>query len=390
MHIVVVADKTAGACKLYFNGENVTSVSTLRTDYATTSIARIGLDFANNGDLFAFMDDIQVYDATLTFNNVDSMWNNPGNDVRITGCGDPPIPSDSVTVLLTLDWDNFTVTTTHGANVPTGIWEDSLEANIPTHYNLDSDDAWNPYFADNADIVVFDGSKVLKSWYLQGQCCTGANVDKDISDGGTGIDEQFYITGISDYYTEVYLSYNVYLMPGFDNSAGFKMPGIKLEKDNAYSKLMIVPYLGVDMEPQYFTRAYWNGVDLSTHFNTKTIGVPTAGAWHNITLRLYAGTSGNADGLVEMSWDGVYVGQKVPDVPFVISGEPSGFSYVSFSTFMGGNTTSYDSPQDQWILFDDVVIWYYNDGADVVHGSEGSGLGRDITSSMPDDCNWPR
>lgn len=399
-HMGVTYDGVNGYARTYINGVNVSSDSVVGTGADGDGFVII-LSDGSTYHLYGDTDDIHFYKAVLTDAQTLWMYSNPG--VPVGGKTDPPVPSDSVEVLFVEDWDDFSTTAAHTATAPVGIPNDSLSAHMTNFFYLGSDDANDPNKADNADIVVFDGSNAMKSWYLEGQCCTGAASQISYSNGGTGIHLESYITNSSTYYPEVYVSYNVWIESSFDNSDGFKAPGVRsatggVEQD--HSRLMIVDYSAVsgDLNPAYYTRANWTSPTwattwgtLGTRTNAKDYDV-SKGQWVNITTRHYEGTVRGENGRAELFINGVYFGEAVSSVPFRDTGDSDGWLQLSFETFMGGSSTSYNSPRDQWMIHDEVVVFRFTDGADVVKGSTPSAVGRDISGTLQNisQLNFPR
>ena len=97
-----------------------------------------------------------------------------------------------------------------------------------------------------------------------------------------------------------------------------------------------------------------------------------------------------SNGLLEVFIDGIFIGEGRYQIPFRNTGDPSGFSEIEIATFMGGASTLWASPQDQWIYNDDMAGWMYNESADVPRGTTPSGPGRDISNSIPSEANFGR
>ncbi|KKM13732.1 hypothetical protein LCGC14_1713250, partial [marine sediment metagenome] len=184
-HVVVVVDVTAGSCVIYYDNSEVTSTSTIHTGMETTSIGRLGLDFDSSGDLFGYVDGFQFYDVALSASEVSDLYNTPASSIVVANCGDPPIPSDSITVYWSEDWNDFNTTSTTSATAPTGITRSAFETNLENYKNLQSETYDDNDLANNVDIVSYGESNVLKSWYPEGQCCTGGANEGAYSNGGT-------------------------------------------------------------------------------------------------------------------------------------------------------------------------------------------------------------
>jgi hypothetical protein len=324
------------------------------------------------------------------------------------------VDSVDYTVIYSEDFDDFPTTNTHVASSPVGI----PNAYFPLYWErsdgLFSDDANNPTIADNADIVSVDGDNALKSWYLEDQCCTGAasdSIDLIINEdgkwdgvvwGGTGVNPAFTLPAIT---RVLVYSYNIFIMDGFENADGFKLPGIATSKGTYGSeggaRNMVIDatdWGGTNMDISFYHRRWISGTwPYGTYAtpqlanNTKSL-VPdtwlTSGVWHHIALYMDAGTTLSYNGVLELFIDGVKIGptQWAPahasGMGYINTGDNAGWQHSEFSTFMGGEGKHYMSPQDQWILFDDLVIYTldsYPYPADV---------GEAIYT--PTICNWPK
>jgi len=400
-HMVVSYDGTNGIARTYINGVNVSSDSIVGTYSDLNGIVNIMWDGVD-GELFGDSDDIHFYNGLLSDAKVLELKENPG--IPVDGSTDPPLPPGSFEVLHHLDWSTMSVTNTHEATSPVGIDEDDLDANIVNWESLGSDDAINPNYADNADIVLFGGDEVMKSWYLEGQCCTGALSDVAApSNGGTGFDGRYWITGQSTYYSEdLYLTWPIYIMPGFINPKGFKQPTLAIDKGGYGSARLMITSWQTDFDPQYYNWAHWtlNGDysvtsptwgNLDVVANAKTGDWITTGRWVWLTLRVFPGTTRGVNGRTELFVDGIYIGSGISSIPFINNGDPTGLSYVEISTFMGGASTTYTSPIDQWILVGDLWVGRYTEGANVPTGGTPSSSNppRDIRGMLREHTSFP-
>lgn len=78
--VAVTFDRTNGTCKIYFEGSDVTSSGTTRTDYNTSVVARIGLSTDNSGDSWGYFDDVQVYLGILSPSSISTWHSTPGTE----------------------------------------------------------------------------------------------------------------------------------------------------------------------------------------------------------------------------------------------------------------------------------------------------------------------
>lgn len=385
-----VGNGTNGYARTYVNGINVSSDSLVALGDDSNGTIEIAWN-GTNLNFFGDYDDIHFYKAVLTDAQVLQLKNNPG--VPIGGRADPPVPSDSVEVLFVEDWNDFSTTALHTATSPVGVAETALDANFTNFFVLGSEA--DPTIAPNIDIVSFDGSNAMKSWYLEGQCCTSIqNGFEGVLAGGTGVDVYSYINADHSTETEVYMSYNVWVYNDFENSEGYKQPGLinSLGDPHMTSRVLISDYAGYEFNLSHYTYAYYDGFSSTTRNSTSRYNQNLEnGKWVNITVRTYSGTSQSSDGLVEMFIDGILIGTGLYSRPFLSTGDDA-LKYFNLSTFMGGGGIDFISPIDQWIIYDEVVIFQFKSGADVVRGSTPSATGRDISGTLKSisSLNFPR
>ena len=302
------------------------------------------------------------------------------------------------TLLWSEDFDDFPVSSTLTAS--------ALSTYVDNFESASSTGGDGVY--EDAGIVLFDGSNVMESRYPEGECCVEGNIIADwptagnnYTTSGTGVDWRAYITaaGESDPNPprRLVISMNIYLDPLFENSNGFKLPALCTEKgsgwDNGTMRMMIVDYSsGTEFDPQYYSHAYWNGYaqPVVTQANTKTI-TPLSyfprGEWVNVAMVLDAGTINAvpANGWVEFFINGEMIVEDRSNVPFIATGDVECLTYIEFTTFMGGSSSGYMSPRDQYMYIDDAVVYYLDDSDDYTRpSSEGDKL------YLPPEANWPR
>jgi hypothetical protein len=111
--------------------------------------------------------------------------------------------------------------------------------------------------------------------------------------------------------------------------------------------------------------------------------------WYNITLRCvinsHAGSSPNYNGILEAYVNGKLVGQRTNCYLITYPDELTQnyiHSYMFRSFFGGGQSW----PQkDEWIYFDDFVLWQYDEDEDVVRGNNAWSGGTELT--LPPEAN---
>jgi hypothetical protein len=393
-HVAVSFNKTGGVCAMYFDGVDVTSLGATRTDYATTGVARIGIDLDDGSDLFGDVDDCRVFLSSLNSTDIASLYANPGTPLTAGGCGDPPIPSGDVELLWENDWADYAIQST--------LPIDTLQAHMPNFEAMASDGDDDVY--DWVDIVDFNGKRWAKNWYYQNHCCT-ESVWEPNSNGGTGMDPRANISPTSQFYTEVYISYSIYLdavTGDFVNSKGFKLPGVQPEVNTSLgvARMMILNWTYGERDPAYYTHAYWNGYDQAikssdSRIKTGENWIPTQTELV-LTIRTSYGTAENHNGFMEFFVDGIFIGGQglgsfrpgdgLYSIPFHPQNSPSGWGVVQMSTFMGGEGVEYQSPKDQFMLLGPVRVWKYSDTAEGVprwdDANPRSGPERDISGAL--------
>lgn len=281
------------------------------------------------------------------------------------------------------DWQDFPITSTSAATFPVGIDDDTVAAYLLNFESVSSDDTelghGDPDSASNLDIILFQSVKVVRSWYLINRCCTGAVAQEGAGtiDGGTGGDLRAWIEDPKTWTPRAIVHFWIYYPRStdqyglFENSDGFKNMAIAVDKDgvgdDASAGLMVIDYgAGTELDPAYYTWAYWDGWlegDKRIENNTKT-QTPASWfppGWHMVSFVVDAGNGEGTDGWMHLYVDGKLIddgagGGIRNSIPFRNSTTPDGFSYIEFRWFMGGNSDSYDSPKTQWLHFGPIGI----------------------------------
>jgi chitodextrinase len=240
---------------------------------------------------------------------------------------------------------------------------------------------------DRTQILNEEGSRVMKFNYPQGTYAPDNGGAQWLSNFGPG-------------YEEVYFSYNVMFRPGFEWVLGGKLPGLGGGNN---------PAGGADMfwDSGFSIRIMWNkdgGSDGTLFFYVYHQDKPTkygdtfqfpytplsvtGEIWHNLTMRVVLNSidpnravsdpanAGNKDGLVEFFLDGRLVFSK------------TGLRFRNLSSiwidtqhvtgYFGGSDQTWASVRDEWMLFDDFVVYTYSDQMSVPRGRTPSSPGRVI------------
>ena len=164
-------------------------------------------------------------------------------------------------------------------------------------------------------------------------------------------------------YDELYCSYRVKFPQGFNFVKGGKLPGFaggaantggtKPDGTDGWSgRLMWGPggkvYQYVyhpDQPTNYGDEFYWNE-------NGQQFFQP--GTWHNIEVRIVMNTPGKKDGIIQGWYDGV-LALNISNLRFR-DVSSFGIDMLYFSTFFGGDDTSWAPTKDESVYFDDFKI----------------------------------
>ncbi|MBN1828353.1 MAG: hypothetical protein JW884_04300 [Deltaproteobacteria bacterium] len=174
-------------------------------------------------------------------------------------------------------------------------------------------------------------------------------------------------------YDELYLSYKVKFKQGFDFVIGGKLPGLTASPDPA----TIMPPTGGNKPSDcegFSARYMWknNGKTETYLYSPRQEGTYgddlywknpegsfvffQADRWYTITQRLVMNTPGQKDGVLDVWLDGIRV-QHLEDVFYRGSECPDlGINQFYFSTFFGGNDTTWAATRDECIYFRDFII----------------------------------
>jgi hypothetical protein len=230
---------------------------------------------------------------------------------------------------------------------------DNRETGTYTREMVDSD--WNNVAwaqgVDEGRFSIVEGdnafeNRTLAVYYPQGQYGPG--------DGGG----QWLV--LFDGHEELYLTYHLRFMPGFDPVLGGKLPGLVSSNipsggnppdgDGGFtarymwrSELRLVVYLyHLDQSGIY-------GDDLELNCEIE------AGNWYQLTQRVRMNTPGANDGQLQVWVDGEEVLYR-GDIRYRNS-ESISINAMYFSTFYGGNDSDWAPPKDEYIYMDDFLIY---------------------------------
>ncbi len=227
------------------------------------------------------------------------------------------------------------------------------------------------------------------------------------SEGGTN-----YWTNLSAKYDEMYVSYDVMFMPGFEFQQGGKLPSVRggsVETEGDFFKpdgydgfaggimfkengrLVFYIYYPDSNLDKYGTSFGW-GVNtyptdyfypssVVVEYGSGDIPYCTAGEWHNITYRMVLNSvnssgGGNFDGILEAWFDGKLVTQ-ISHILFRQTLD-LGIDCLRMVSFFGGDTDDWRNPIDEWLKIDNVMLYTYRDYIDVPRGNTLSPTNRTI------------
>jgi hypothetical protein len=228
-----------------------------------------------------------------------------------------------------------------------------------------------------------ESEKAVEVSYPQGQELVGAQ----------------WLTPLKGNHQEVYYSYNIMFRPGFVWMEGGKLPGpagsgtdgsqpptggAAVGEMNGWSSRCMWRSSGrlamyiyhQDMEDKYGDY-YFLMNDDGTYFQFDA----EQPRWYNITIRLVMNTvdqegSGNFDGIVEGFIDGEL--KLTRDNMRFRNYSNMGIDWSLFCTFFGGTGDIWKPQRDEWVLFDDFIVYTYDSSVDVPRRNTPSPTGRTI------------
>lgn len=198
---------------------------------------------------------------------------------------------------------------------------------------------------------------------------------------------------IGDSYDEAYFSYRLRLREGFEPVLSGKFSGLKGGRDFPVDNPPgyddgWVQMLTWNYYPDLIQYIYWqkqpgnSGDPFLVNY-----GLPT-GIWMTVTTRVVMNTVtndvGNPDGLCETFVDGVLYSQITNLI--YRNHDDIGIEQMLITNFFGGDPTpEWAAKRDEYVDFDDFVLFTYKDGVDVPRGTEPSQKNR--TLILPDLSN---
>ncbi len=206
-------------------------------------------------------------------------------------------------------------------------------------------------------------------------------------------------------YEEIYVSYDVMFMPGFQFARGGKLPGIKggsppMTRPTGYDgfvaymmfkgdRPVFYIYYPDNYLDEYGATFEWGYNHAASEFQPSKIvleyasGAPshfTPGKWHNITYRVVLNTvnasGGNFDGILEGYFDGKLVTQ-LSHVKFRNTTDIK-IDKIVMMGFFGGSTDSWRNPIYEWIKLDNIMLYTFKNSS-IPHGTQLSPTNRTIS-----------
>jgi hypothetical protein len=225
------------------------------------------------------------------------------------------------------------------------------------------------------------------------------------SEGGT----QWWST-LPNKYDEIYFSYDVKFMGGFQYQSGGKIPGMKggilpgFDKPTGYDGFVILMMFKGDVPvfyiyyPDNYLATYgatfkWGGEQdsfyLANKNNTHLVldyvdsvaAKFTSGQWDNITYRVVLNTVETEgvpvyDGILEAYFNGKLVLQ-LSHILWRLSNYIK-IDKLDITTFFGGDTDAWRNPIAEWVKFDNFYLFDYKSGVNVPRGHTLSPVNRII------------
>jgi hypothetical protein len=169
-------------------------------------------------------------------------------------------------------------------------------------------------------------------------------------------------------YNELYLAYWVKFQSGFDFVKGGKLPGLAGGPNISGG---CGAYLPPDGTNAWSARAMWYAYGKAVQYiyhpdKTGRCGENMAynlggyqrnykpGVWHRVVHRIKMNTIGNHDGIVQAWFDGAMAldrrNLRFRDVTTL------GINLFAFTTYLGGNDSSWAATKNQYSYFDDFVM----------------------------------
>ena len=382
-------------------------------------------DYKDTNFIWSGLGDTTVYFAAFTGLNDD--WTIvPNKDTVFIDSSDiyPPIQDEGI-------WDTifYQDFEQHTGIAPIEYTFDLQSPDWNDWSWFDTDHQWPTCWATNPkinDSIVIDpktGSAVLR-YGFDGcsipNCCESSYDGQTPARGGEGA-----LVPLDGEYQEVYFSYNIMLRPGWLASGGGKFPGLGGGIFSGYG--MGCPPAadeGFKLDLAWHWPTNWNGYNwynsigyYGKYPNMSTAVCPTSSltlwddfmpvgenlqyhsapsnsfyfdvtdsTWYNITLRMvcntFTGSTPNADGIIEGYINGYLIQRASGLILLNTASQGYGINTIWWRHFWGGGGPPL---RDEWSLFDDIIIFTYDEEVDVPRGNEISPPGRVL--NLP---NWPK
>jgi len=249
------------------------------------------------------------------------------------------------------------------------------------------------YDFETNDIGAYTYNDVISDWYPSTnneinktyieQCTDADNLSKimrcDYDEGDWGLSESGiqWWTYLGDEYNELYMSYRLRLKEGFDPVLSGKFSGLYAFPD--------FPSAPIDVDKGFSCKFTWTKgcnppadsaiyVYYYDHLSAGPYGDAVCfnydldsfkTEWRTVTLRLvmntFVGSTPQQDGILEVFMDSicVYTGDNFQWV----EDQNIGINRMHIENFFGGGDEQFAAKRDEWVKFDDFVVWSY--GSDV-------------------------
>jgi len=217
-----------------------------------------------------------------------------------------------------------------------------------------------------------------------------------------------WVTPLPAGLNEMYCSYDLLYMPGFQFQLGGKLPslmggkaqtgvkptgyeafraGLSFFKDGQVRFYMYYPDQATDMYGQSiiwgqnYSQTPCQPSKLQVDYTSGTVSNCKPGIWYNLTFRLVLNTvkstgGGNYDGILEAYFNGKLVLQ----MSHLLFRHTNSLTIdgLLIYTFFGGNTDDFRNPISQWLRIDNMMLYTFNNNVDVPRGNTLSPLDRTI------------
>ncbi len=220
------------------------------------------------------------------------------------------------------------------------------------------------------------------------------------SEGGT-----HFPVDLKGKYEELYVSYDLMFMPGFQFQKGGKIPSVKggsitaneITTDGFSGGLMfkdggrILFYIYYPDNPNKggisitwgspYALNPIEGSKMEVTYTSGTMSQSKPGEWHNLTYRMVLNTvkstgGGNYDGILEAFFDGKLVTQ-ISKICFRNTSN-LGIDVMRIYSFFGGSTDVYRNPIAEWLKLDNFLLYTFKSEANVPRGNTLSPTNRTI------------